>query len=420
MGRSVPLRAQDLPPEGGIHWPVRLQHRQVSGELVEEDQPGLVVVLVGRVDQGEIPTAAPDALEEAVDGTRHHGGQLGQTGGGKVGLERGPSGAVLVDEGGVGGAARQRFDAEGTAAGEKVEHGRADDRAQAPERVERGLPHSLGCGAGRRPPRGDQPSSSGRAGDHAHGRRRYRPGMTEPAPPDGVVVIRIDQGHVRNAINTDTAARLHDAFLAFEDDPAARVAVLTGDAAAFCAGANLRDLPKLRASGPLGPTRLQLSKPVIAAIEGWCVAGGVELAAWCDLRVAGRSARIGCLERRWGVPLIDGGTYRLPQIVGLGRALDLILTGREIGTDEAERMGFLTRVVPDGEALAAALALAAEIASFPWRGVVNDRTSVYAGLGRGLEEALLVEEELGKDTIFAEGFAAGVDRFNDHQAQRDH
>ncbi|MEO7428270.1 MAG: crotonase/enoyl-CoA hydratase family protein [Acidimicrobiales bacterium] len=243
--------------------------------------------------------------------------------------------------------------------------------------------------------------------------------MTEPAPADGVVVIRIDQGHVRNAINTDTAARLHDAFLAFEDDPAARVAVLTGDAAAFCAGANLRDLPKLRASGPLGPTRLQLSKPVIAAIEGWCVAGGVELAAWCDLRVAGQSARIGCLERRWGVPLIDGGTYRLPQIVGLGRALDLILTGREIGTDEAERMGFLTRVVPDGEALTAALALAAEIASFPWRGVVNDRTSVYAGLGRGLEEALLVEEELGKDTIFAEGFAAGVDRFNDHQAQRD-
>jgi len=158
---------------------------------------------------------------------------------------------------------------------------------------------------------------------------------------------------------------------------------------------------------------------VIAAIEGWCVAGGVELAAWCDLRVAGRSARIGCLERRWGVPLIDGGTYRLPQIVGLGRALDLILTGREIGADEAERMGFLTRVVADGEALGAAIALAAEIASFPWRGVVNDRTSVYAGLGLSIEEALRIEEELGKDTIFAEGFAAGVDRFNDHQATRD-
>ena len=193
----------------------------------------------------------------------------------------------------------------------------------------------------------------------------------------------------------------------------------TGDEAAFCAGANLRDLPKLRPSGPLGPTRLQLSKPVIAAIEGWCVAGGVELAAWCDLRVAGRSARIGCLDRRWGVPLIDGGTVRLPQIVGLGRALDLILTGREIGTEEAERMGFLTRVVDDGQALAAAVALAGEIASFPWRGVVNDRKSVYAALGRELEDALLTEDDLGRDTIFADGFQAGVERFNDHQAARD-
>jgi enoyl-CoA hydratase len=242
--------------------------------------------------------------------------------------------------------------------------------------------------------------------------------MTEPQQPDGVVVIRIDQGHVRNSINSETAARLHDAFMAFDADPSARVAVLTGDNAAFCAGANLRDLPRLRDSGPLGPTRLQLSKPVIAAIEGWCVAGGVELAAWCDLRVAGASARIGCLERRWGVPLIDGGTYRLPQIVGLGRALDLILTGREIGAEEAERMGFLTRVVPDGQALPNAIALAAEIASFPWRGVVNDRTSVYAGLGLGLQEALAIEDELGRDTIFAEGFGAGVDRFNDHQATR--
>jgi enoyl-CoA hydratase len=243
--------------------------------------------------------------------------------------------------------------------------------------------------------------------------------MTDPDLPDGVVVIRIDQGHVRNAINSETAARLHDAFMAFDEDAAARVAVLTGDDAAFCAGANLRDLPKLRDSGPLGPTRLQLTKPVIAAIEGWCVAGGVELAAWCDLRVAGASARIGCLERRWGVPLIDGGTYRLPQIVGLGRALDLILTGREVGADEAERMGFLTSVVPEGEALPTAVRLAGEIAASPWRAVVNDRKSVYAGLGLGLEDALRTEDELGRDTIFADGFAAGVDRFNDHQATRE-
>lgn len=244
--------------------------------------------------------------------------------------------------------------------------------------------------------------------------------MTDaPDLPDGVVLVRIDQPHVRNAINSETAARLHDSFVAFDDDPAAKVAVLTGDASAFCAGANLRDLPKLRASGPLGPTRLQLSKPVIAAIEGWCVAGGVELAAWCDLRVAGRSARFGCLERRWGVPLIDGGTYRLPQILGLGRALDLILTGREIGAEEADRMGFLTRVVDDGSALAAALELAGQLASFPWRAVVNDRASVYAGLGRELEEALALEDDFGKDTIFAEGFQSGVDRFGEHQASRE-
>ena len=243
--------------------------------------------------------------------------------------------------------------------------------------------------------------------------------MSDEQLPDGVTVVRIDQGHVRNAVNSETAQRLHDAFTAFDADDSLRVAVLTGDDAAFSAGANLRDLPRLRDSGPLGPTRLQLSKPVIAAIEGWCVAGGVELAAWCDLRVAGASARIGCLERRWGVPLIDGGTYRLPQIVGLGRALDLILTGREIGAEEAERIGFVNRVVPDGDALATAVALAAEIASFPWLGVVNDRKSVYAGLGRSLEDALAIEDELGRETIFAEGFAAGVDRFNDHQAQRD-
>jgi enoyl-CoA hydratase len=243
--------------------------------------------------------------------------------------------------------------------------------------------------------------------------------MSETTLPDGVTVVRIDQGHVRNAVNSDTAERLHDAFVAFDADDSQRVAVLAGDEQAFSAGANLRDLPRLRDSGPLGPTRLQLSKPVIAAIEGWCVAGGVELAAWCDLRVAGASARIGCRERRWGVPLIDGGTYRLPQIVGLGRALDLILTGREIGAEEAERMGFLTRVVPDGGALDAAVALAGEIASHPWRGVVNDRRSVYAGLGLGQAEALVIEDELGRDTIFADGFREGVGRFDDHQAARD-
>jgi enoyl-CoA hydratase len=239
------------------------------------------------------------------------------------------------------------------------------------------------------------------------------------APSDPVRVIRIDQPGVRNAINSRTAQRLHDQFVAFDYDDDARVAVLTGDAEAFCAGANLRDLPRLRDSGPLGPTRLTLSKPVLAAIEGWCVAGGVELAAWCDLRVAGEGARFGCLERRWGVPLVDGGTYRLPRIVGLGRALDLILTGREFGADEAERIGFVDRLVPAGTALDAAVELAGQIAAFPWRCVVSDRRAVYDGLGLDLTEGLANEDRLGREVIFADDFAAGVDRFAEHQRSRD-
>ncbi|HET8618181.1 MAG TPA: crotonase/enoyl-CoA hydratase family protein [Acidimicrobiales bacterium] len=234
-----------------------------------------------------------------------------------------------------------------------------------------------------------------------------------------VRVISIGQPKVRNAIDSRTAQRLHDQFVAFDYDEEARVAVLTGDTSAFCAGANLRDLPRLRDSGPLGPTRLTLSKPVIAAIEGWCVAGGMELAAWCDLRVAGDTARLGCLERRWGVPLVDGGTYRLPRIVGLGRALDLILTGREIDAAEAGRMGFVDRVVPAGTALAAACELAEGIAASPWRCVVSDRRAVYDGLGLGLVEALANEDRLGREVIFSDGFSEGVARtFGDHQQSR--
>jgi enoyl-CoA hydratase/carnithine racemase len=238
------------------------------------------------------------------------------------------------------------------------------------------------------------------------------------AARERVRVIRIDQPKVRNAINSKTAQRLHDQFVAFDYDEMAKVAVLTGDTEAFCAGANLRDLPRLRDTGPLGPTRLALSKPVIAAIEGWCVAGGVELAAWCDLRVAGRGARLGCLERRWGVPLVDGGTYRLPRIVGLGRALDLILTGREIDAVEAERIGLVDRLVPTGSALDAAIELAEQIGSFPWRCVVNDRRAVYDGLGLGSAEGLANEARLGRDVIFADDFAAGVARFGEHQTER--
>ena len=168
----------------------------------------------------------------------------------------------------------------------------------------------------------------------------------------------------------------------------------------------------------MGPTRLALGKPVIAAIEGWCVAGGIELAAWCDLRISGDTARFGCLERRWGVPLIDGGTIRLPRIVGLGRAMDLMLTGREFGAEEAERIGFATRVVSAGTALDAAVALAAEIAGYPWPAVVHDRLSAYESYGLSFADALANEDRHGREVIFDPGFADGVARFAASQARR--
>lgn len=227
----------------------------------------------------------------------------------------------------------------------------------------------------------------------------------------GVRVVRIARPEKRNAVNSETAELLRDAFVDFDAADDERVAVLTGDDTAFCAGADLEDLPRLRPTGPLGPTRLQLSKPVIAAIEGWCVAGGLELAVWCDLRVAGRSAQLGCLERRWGVPLMDGGTQRLPRIVGLGRALDLVLTGRQVGADEAFAMGLVNRVVDDGRALATATDLARQIASFPWRCVVSDRACIYEGLGTPITEGLALEDKRGREVVFAEGFQSGVDRF---------
>jgi enoyl-CoA hydratase len=230
--------------------------------------------------------------------------------------------------------------------------------------------------------------------------------------------VRIGRPERRNAINTATAERLHRELLDFDRDPDAKVAIITGDEAAFCAGADLTDLPRLRDSGPLGPTRLTLSKPVLAAIEGWCVAGGVELAAWCDLRVASETARFGCLERRWGVPLIDGGTVRLPRIVGLGRALDLILTGRGFDVQEAERIGFVNRMTPPGEALAVAIELAEGIAASPWPAVVHDRSSVYESYGLSIEDALANEDRHGRAVIFDPGFADGVAQFQADQARR--
>jgi len=231
-------------------------------------------------------------------------------------------------------------------------------------------------------------------------------------------VIHIDRPERRNAVNSATAERLYREFVAFDTDPDARVAILTGDAAAFCAGADLTDLPRLRDSGPMGPTRLEMSKPVIAAIEGWCVAGGVELAAWADIRVAAHGARFGCLERRWGVPLIDGGTIRLPRIIGLGRAMDLMLTGRGFDAEEAERIGFVQRLVPDGTALGAAIEMAEVIASSPWPAVVHDRLSAYESYGLSTTDALANEDRHGREVIFDPGFADGVAQFMANQAKR--
>jgi enoyl-CoA hydratase len=230
-------------------------------------------------------------------------------------------------------------------------------------------------------------------------------------------VVTIDRQARRNAVDGPTAELLGEAYERFEADDDARVMILTGaGGVAFCAGADLKAIdtfgPRLfKDEGPLGFTRRIASKPTIAAIGGWCLAGGMELALWCDLRIAAEGSTLGFTERRFGVPLIDGGTQRLPRLVGLGRALDIILTGREFDTAEAERMGFVNRVVAPGGALAAAVELAEQLASFPWTGLVNDRLSVYAGLGLGLQAALAEEDRLGRETIFSAGFADGVSQF---------
>jgi enoyl-CoA hydratase len=232
-------------------------------------------------------------------------------------------------------------------------------------------------------------------------------------------VLTIDRPERRNAVDGPTAEALLEGFEAFEADDDARVLILTGSGGqAFCAGFDLKAMHAERIAAPEGPmgfTRLLPSKPTIAAIEGWCVAGGLELALWCDLRICGTSATFGCLERRWGVPLIDGGTQRLPRVVGLGRALDLILTGRQVPAEEAAAMGLVTDVVPDGTALDRALALAELLAGFPQDTMLADRASVYAGLGRPLADGLRLEAEgataTGRTAVDgAARFAAGAGR----------
>src|SRR5438270_3191030 len=233
-----------------------------------------------------------------------------------------------------------------------------------------------------------------------------------------VAVVTIDRQHRRNAIDGRTAQALVDALERFEADDGARVLVLTGAGEAFCAGADLTAIETLapRADGPDGPlgfTRRTAPKPTIAAIDGWAVAGGLELALWCDLRVASPRAKLGCLERRWGVPLIDGGTWRLPRIVGMGRALDLILTGRVVEADEAVAIGLATTVVDDP--LAHAVALGERLAEFPQETMLSDRRSVYDGWGLPRDDALALEMRYGAEVLEvgrhgAERFAGGAGR----------
>jgi enoyl-CoA hydratase len=228
-------------------------------------------------------------------------------------------------------------------------------------------------------------------------------------------VLTIDRPHRRNAVDGPTAERLLEGVEAFEADDGARVLVLTGAGGiSFCAGADLKaldtyagrlDLP----DGPMGFTRRTPTKPTIAAIGGWCLAGGLELALWCDLRIAAEGSTLGFPERRWGVPLIDGGTQRLPRIVGLGRALDLILTGRLVGADEALAMGLLTEVVPAGEHLARALEMAEGLAAFPQETMLADRRAALEGLGLPLADGLALEAQAGP-MVFADA-VAGAARF---------
>jgi enoyl-CoA hydratase len=232
-----------------------------------------------------------------------------------------------------------------------------------------------------------------------------------------VTTVLLDRPEVRNAVDRSCAEALADAFRAFASDASARVAVLTGAGGTFCAGADLKAVAEGRGNrvdpagdGPMGPTRMHLDKPVIAAIEGHAVAGGLELALWCDLRVAATDAVLGVFCRRFGVPLIDGGTVRLPRLIGLSRALDLILTGRPVGAEEALAMGLVNRVVPAGTARDAAETLAAEIAAFPQSCLRSDRRSAYAAHALPFDAAMANELEEGLASLAAEGLS-GAGRF---------
>jgi enoyl-CoA hydratase len=244
--------------------------------------------------------------------------------------------------------------------------------------------------------------------------------MTVRTETDGpVAVVTIDRPEVRNAVDGPTAAALAEAFRVFGTDDRLSVAVLTGAGGTFCAGADLKAMAaghgnpvRADGDGPMGPTRMLLDKPVIAAVEGHAVAGGLELALWCDLRVAARDAVFGVYCRRWGVPLIDGGTVRLPRLIGHSHALDLILTGRGVAGEEALRMGLANRLTEPGGALPGAVALAHDLAQFPQTCLRQDRLSSYQQWGLPLEGAIANEYERGRNSLAARSeMQPGLDAF---------
>jgi enoyl-CoA hydratase len=245
---------------------------------------------------------------------------------------------------------------------------------------------------------------------------------------DDVLVVTIDRPAVRNAVDSPTAERLAEVFLAFDADDALRVAVLEGAEGTFCAGADLRavsegrvadfprlggELPRDAADGPMGPSYLRLAKPVIAAVAGHAVAGGLELAIWCDLRVVEEDAVFGVFCRRWGEPLVDGGTVRLPRLIGQSHALDMILTGRPVGAAEAKAMGLANRVVATGQARAASVELAREIGRFPQVCMRNDRRSALDQWGLPFDAAMSNENDLGRRTFRSGETRDGATRFKD-------
>jgi enoyl-CoA hydratase len=231
-------------------------------------------------------------------------------------------------------------------------------------------------------------------------------------------VLTIDRPAWRNAIDAAAAAAFRQGLEDFEADEEARVLVLTGAGGeAFCAGADLKamDLDVDHPHGPMGPTRLTPAKPAIAAVDGWCLAGGVELALWCDLRISTPQSTFGLFERRWGVPLVDGGTQRLPRVIGMGRALELILTGRPVEAEEAHRIGLVNELVDPGKHLDRALELAEKIAGFPQETMLADRQAAIEGFGLPLKEGIALEHQLGRETLHvavqgASRFASGQGR----------